>query len=265
MRPVAATARPFSAAHARIAALTRVGVDAARCHRSPARRPASASTAASHSRTAAGVTDASDCSPSRTTRGRAPPTTGTSASIHRSSSRAYSARVLGARSPRVAIHPRNHSPSGCSPSRGSCHTPRAIRDTSCASAWSASAFVGYVPSVRIAPSGPVYLACHRPEGSLRTAPDARRCRREVVEVVMIRTSSLWHVMARPTRTRVSGRSDRAVEIALTCGNNGAGDGNRTRAISLGSWRTPIPGPQSEHVSAGRGAPVRHQATVRDAR
>ena len=174
IRPVAATARPFSEAHVRIAALTRFGVDAPRDHRSPARLDASASTTASHSRTAAGVTDASDCAPSRTVRGRATPATGTSASIHRSSSREYSARVLGARSPLVAIHPRNHSPSGCSPSRGSRHTPRAIRETSCASSWSASALVANVPKVRSAPSGPVYLACHLPDGSRRTAPEARR-------------------------------------------------------------------------------------------
>lgn len=223
IRPVAATARPLSNAQARIAALTRFGVDAARDHRSPAHRDASASTAASHSRTpashsrtpashsrtAAGVTDASDCAPSRMVRGRTPPTTGTSASIHRSSSHEYSSRVLGARSPRVAIHPRNQSPSGCSPSRGSRHTPRAIRDTSCASSWSASALLGNLPSVRSARSGPVYLACYLPEGSRRTAPEARRWRRHAVAVVIVgplRYGTLWH---EPTSRRVPGRSDRA--------------------------------------------------------
>lgn len=145
--------------------------------------------------------------PSRTTRGRAPPTTGTSASIHRSSSREYSSRVLGARSPRVAIHLRNHSPSGCSPGRGSRHTPRAICETSCASSWSASAFVGNVAKVRSAPSGPVYLACHLPDGSRRTAPEARRWRRDAVAVVMagpLRYGTSWH---EPTSRKAPGRSD----------------------------------------------------------
>src|SRR5665647_1485762 len=49
-----------------------------------------------------------------------------------------------------------------------------------------------------------------------------------------RTSSLWHVMARADQNEGLREVRQRLEMPLTCVNTGAGDGNRTRAISLGS-------------------------------
>ncbi len=87
--------------------------------------------------------------------------------------RSYSSRVR-AFSSRTPIHVAAYSRSGIRPAAGSNQSPRSIEASVSIRNCSAPRFVwNWLGALRGKPSGPVYRACHLPEGSTRRLPKRR--------------------------------------------------------------------------------------------
>ncbi len=228
--------------------VTRLGVDAARpTARRPAatprparRRPTRALPLASRTRATSpsAARSVAASRPRRAPRRRSTAPATARTALEHSEPDPRASRSTRGTTPRAADH------RGADPA-----TPPRHPETSCANSWSASALVGNVPRGSKRAVGPVYRACHFPDGSRRTAPEARRWCRAVVAVVMVGSH---FAMARADQQKGHREVRRSVRDALTCGNDGAGDGNRTRAVSLGNRWLRVLEPPECSVIAGHG-------------